>query len=74
MVIEDVMGKPLKALTVFSVCIGYLKDDALSTVMKSLTGSRTELRPEDILWVLTVPAIWSDAAKHFMREAAQNKC
>ena len=24
----------------------------------------------DIHWVLTVPAIWSDAAKQFMREAA----
>ncbi|XP_062588785.1 heat shock 70 kDa protein 12B-like [Saccostrea cucullata] len=24
----------------------------------------------DILWVLTVPAIWSDEAKQFMREAA----
>jgi len=24
----------------------------------------------NIQWVLTVPAIWSDAAKHFMREAA----
>jgi hypothetical protein len=26
--------------------------------------------PRDINWVLTVPAIWSDAAKQFMREAA----
>lgn len=25
---------------------------------------------DDILWVLTVPAIWSDQAKQFMREAA----
>ena len=28
------------------------------------------IRPCDINWVLTVPAIWSDAAKQFMREAA----
>ncbi|CAG2206695.1 unnamed protein product [Mytilus edulis] len=28
------------------------------------------IRPSDINWVLTVPAIWSDAAKQFMREAA----
>ena len=28
---------------------------------------------KDIRWVLTVPAIWSDAAKQFMREAAQDK-
>jgi hypothetical protein len=25
----------------------------------------------DIHWVLTVPAIWKDNAKQFMREAAQ---
>jgi molecular chaperone DnaK (HSP70) len=25
---------------------------------------------DDISWVLTVPAIWSDAAKQFMKEAA----
>ena len=26
---------------------------------------------DNILWVLTVPAIWSDRAKKFMREVAQ---
>lgn len=26
---------------------------------------------DDILWVLTVPAIWDDAAKAFMKEAAK---
>ena len=26
---------------------------------------------EDILWVLTVPAIWDDTAKMFMKEAAK---
>ena len=25
----------------------------------------------DVHWVLTVPAIWDDAAKQFMREAAE---
>lgn len=28
----------------------------------------------DILWVLTVPAIWSDQAKQFMRDAAIQVC
>ena len=27
---------------------------------------------DDIFWVLTVPAIWDDSAKQFMREAAVN--
>ena len=30
------------------------------------------LSPDEIHWVLTVPAIWDDAAKQFMREAAIN--
>jgi hypothetical protein len=29
-----------------------------------------EIEPEAIRWVLTVPAIWSDAAKQFMRKSA----
>jgi hypothetical protein len=29
------------------------------------------IRNSDIHWVLTVPAIWNDAAKQFMREAAE---
>jgi hypothetical protein len=29
-----------------------------------------EIEPKDIRWVLTVPAIWSDAAKQFMRKSA----
>jgi len=28
-------------------------------------------QPDEIHWVLTVPAIWNDAAKQFMREAAE---
>ena len=29
------------------------------------------LKPDDIHWVLTVPAIWNDSAKQFMRLAAE---
>jgi hypothetical protein len=29
-----------------------------------------EIEPKDIRWVLTVPAIWSEAAKQFMRKSA----
>lgn len=34
------------------------------------TESNDSSWSDDILWVLTVPAIWSDQAKQFMREAA----
>jgi hypothetical protein len=29
------------------------------------------IRDDEIKWVLTVPAIWSDPAKEFMRKSAE---
>lgn len=65
-VIEDETGKQLKAKTVFSYGIKYLKDHAMTTIDRQ----GQVLDEMDIHWVITVPAIWSDAAKQFMREAA----
>ena len=39
-------------------------DDALKT-------KGIEIQEADIEWVLTVPAIWNDPAKQFMRQAAE---
>lgn len=30
-----------------------------------------QIQEEEIHWVLTVPAIWDDSAKKFMRDAAE---
>ncbi|KAL3879977.1 hypothetical protein ACJMK2_032251 [Sinanodonta woodiana] len=66
MVIKDNNGKKLQALEVFSVAILYLKQHLLDFI-----HSREEhISLEDIHWVLTVPAIWNDGSKQFMREAA----
>ncbi|XP_053376193.1 heat shock 70 kDa protein 12A-like [Mercenaria mercenaria] len=66
--LEDESGKKLPAMTVFSLCIDYLKKDVLDTLGRQVDIG---LSVSDIHWVLTVPAIWNDAAKQFMREAAQ---
>ncbi|XP_052761126.1 heat shock 70 kDa protein 12A-like [Mya arenaria] len=66
--IEDEDGKRLKASTVFSLSIRYLKDDLMKTSSDKLSGDITH---KDIHWVITVPAIWSEPAKKFMREAAR---
>ncbi|XP_053376598.1 uncharacterized protein LOC123533433 [Mercenaria mercenaria] len=66
--LEDKSGKKLPALTVFSLSIEYLKNEVLDTLGKQ---ADSDLGVGDIHWVLTVPAIWNDAAKQFMREAAQ---
>ncbi|KAH3842758.1 hypothetical protein DPMN_116262 [Dreissena polymorpha] len=54
-------------MVVFSEIIKYLKQHLL----KLLETRGTGVDNKDIHWVLTVPAIWSDSAKQFMREAAQ---
>ncbi|XP_069131333.1 heat shock 70 kDa protein 12B-like [Argopecten irradians] len=64
--IKSLDGKTMPAMKVFSAAIGYLKDHLLGTC--KLRGA--DVHAHDIAWVLTVPAIWSDPAKQFMREAA----
>lgn len=67
--IEDETMKKLPALLVFSLSIRFLKDSLLQMLGKN-SESGTLLEGE-IKWVLTVPAIWDDSAKQFMREAAE---
>ncbi|NWW74150.1 HS12B protein, partial [Climacteris rufus] len=62
-------GKLLPALKVFSESLRYLKEHALNTIQEA--SFQTVHDQEEITWVLTVPAIWSPAAKQFMRLAAK---
>jgi len=64
--VEDVNGKKLPAELIFSMAIRYLKDHFMENVKRQATG----LTLDDIHWVITIPAIWEDTAKQFMREAA----
>ncbi|XP_053395912.1 heat shock 70 kDa protein 12B-like [Mercenaria mercenaria] len=65
--IEDACGKQLPAKRVFSMIIKFLKEDLLTECNRQLADAVTD---NDIRWVLTVPAIWNDVAKQFMRESA----
>ena len=66
MLIKDDKGKEAPALDLFAHVIKYLKGHLLS----ALETKGTTVNNMDIHWVLTVPAIWTDSAKQFMREAA----
>lgn len=55
------------AFDVFSAAIKFLRGHLLDNIEKKDAG----VRETDIQWVLTVPAIWDDADKQFMREAAE---
>lgn len=65
--IEDVTGEPVTAMKVFAKSI-----EALVQHLFDIFDQRgKEIKETDIRWVLTVPAIWSDAAKQFMRKSAE---
>lgn len=55
-------------MVVFSYSIRYLKEHLLEKLLTSNLGDKVTVN--DIDFVLTVPAIWDDTAKMFMREAA----
>jgi len=64
--LKDSTGKQMPAMNVFSACIRNLKDQLLHHSRKQMSA----LQESDIRWVITVPAIWNEPAKQFMREAA----
>ena len=67
MTIKAHSGEDFRAMTVFAACINFIRDHLMKT-LKTTTGDA--VAADKIHWVLTVPAIWTDAAKQFMREAA----
>ncbi|XP_052068174.1 heat shock 70 kDa protein 12A-like [Mytilus californianus] len=67
LIIEDITGKSASALDIFSLSIKALKDHLLNSIRQQLV----DIQIDDIRWVLTVPAIWSDGAKQFMRRSAE---
>ena len=67
MSIKDATGKAMDAVEVFGACIRFLSDHLYDRVKQSIPESKKE----DIRYVLTVPAIWNEGAKLFMKEAAK---
>eukprot|EP00477_Mikrocytos_mackini_P003345 GAHX01004243.1.p1 GENE.GAHX01004243.1~~GAHX01004243.1.p1 ORF type:complete len:607 (-),score=102.75 GAHX01004243.1:180-2000(-) len=65
--VADIFGKELPAVDIFSHAIKYLKDHMIN----EHKNRGTFIEDSDIHWVLTVPAIWDDPAKQFMRRAAE---
>ena len=64
--VKAVDGKELPAVTVFSKALQYIKKITLKYL-----NEQVEYPNRCILWILTVPAIWSPAAKQVMRTAAE---
>lgn len=56
----------LPAIDIFRYAIKSLKDH----FEEAAKGRGVVFKPEEVLYVLTVPAIWSETAKEFMKKAA----
>jgi hypothetical protein len=67
MVLKDKTGKQCSAVEVFTLSIKAFVD----ILRKMVEGQRTGITDDEILWVLTVPAAWTDSAKQLMRESAE---
>ncbi|XP_033743555.1 heat shock 70 kDa protein 12A-like [Pecten maximus] len=69
--IQDISGeKELPARDIFAHGIKFLRDHLIKhTKSKGIYEAISDGRY--VHWVLTVPAIWNDSAKQFMREAAR---
>lgn len=66
--LEASNGKDVRAVTVFAHCIRFLRDEALKLIRQE-TGDENH-SVEDVLWVLTVPVMWTAGSKQLIREAA----
>jgi len=53
-------------MTIFSMAINYMRGH----LMSALENSFPDIKQRDVMFVITVPAIWNNASKQFMREAA----
>jgi len=56
----------MPATTIFAMAINYMREH----LMNALNIQDPTIEQSDIMFVITVPAIWSEASKQFMREAA----
>jgi len=62
--IKALNGKCLPAISVFSFAISYMKSKIIQWADKQFPFPNRK-----ILWIVTVPAIWSHGAKQVMRQA-----
>lgn len=67
LLIEDVAGRKYPAKHIFTLFIKALADNFKACIREQKLTINFR---DDLKWVLTVPAIWSDAAKKYMRQCA----
>jgi len=67
MTIEAANGERFSGVDAISMTLRFFRDHALEQISSQ---SETRILNDDVLWVVTVPAIWNASAKQLMRVAA----
>jgi len=67
--LEDEHSKTIKAIKVFIITLKELKNEILQKLNEMRGGSL--ITTNEVLWMITIPAIWTDEARQFMSEAAR---
>lgn len=70
MELEATNGKRIPAVTVFAHGLCYFKNTFMKELAEVSISPDDPPTQDDITWVITVPAIWRQSAKQFMRYAA----
>ncbi|XP_060603701.1 heat shock 70 kDa protein 12B-like [Ruditapes philippinarum] len=63
-------GKEMDAMGVMSATIMFFREKVLEDIERRFGVDYSMYCIQKIRWILTVPAIWTDSAKQFMRKAA----
>ena len=66
--IKALNGKEMPAVKVFSYALRFFKEHVLEELNDQ--SSTVKITLQDVKWVITVPAIWKESSKQFMRKAA----
>ncbi|XP_052762163.1 heat shock 70 kDa protein 12A-like [Mya arenaria] len=71
--LNDQTGKDIKAMDVYIIVLKYFKRRVMEHVGQVKSDETSHgLSSRQIMWMLSIPAIWTDAVRQFMREAAKN--
>ncbi|XP_053485243.1 heat shock 70 kDa protein 12B [Ictalurus furcatus] len=65
--LESVSGRRVRAIEVFAHALRFFREHVLKEVKEQCSSV---LEHDEVRWVITVPAVWRQPAKQFMREAA----
>ena len=74
MPVQSLRGEKFYLVEVIAFILKQLKDSFLDRLHTLQLKDSRPPSPEDIHWVITVPAIWKPEGKQLMREAAYLVC